>query len=231
MIEFVVGPLFFREWNCKPSSAANVILLQRYHKEGLNNVKPADRIVLSSSFNVSKKDFLNVHTLSVLYSSQDKKNRCLVLATLDREDEEPYYAWAWKAANHPSVPGEDTKVTVLRFVDYDVILFSKPPYVRAGKSKLCMSNFWNCSVGKILKCGHESWVSRTFMWCWPLRCKNWKRNVYVSAKISYSLTIQMKALLFGAESLCWQLRLDYTLNNSPITWDYFNRAEYRQRQS
>lgn len=38
-----------------------------------------------------------------------------MLASLDREDEEPYYAWAWKAANHPSVPGEDTKVNVLRF--------------------------------------------------------------------------------------------------------------------
>ena len=67
-----------------------------------------------------------MYTLSVLYSSQNKKNRCLVLATLDREDEEPYYAWAWKAANHPSVPGEDTKVTVLRFVDYDVTLYTQP---------------------------------------------------------------------------------------------------------
>ena len=48
-------------------------------------------------------------------SSHNKKNRCLVLASLDREDEEPYYAWAWKSANHPSVPGEDTKLTVMRF--------------------------------------------------------------------------------------------------------------------
>lgn len=38
-----------------------------------------------------------------------------MLASLDREDEEPYYAWAWKSANHPSVPGEDTKLTVMRF--------------------------------------------------------------------------------------------------------------------
>jgi len=50
----------------------------------------------------------------VLKCAQKKKNRCLVLASLDREDEEPNYAWAWKAANHPSVPGEDTKVTVLK---------------------------------------------------------------------------------------------------------------------
>ncbi|XP_068705662.1 uncharacterized protein [Montipora foliosa] len=50
----------------------------------------------------------------VLKCSLEKKNRCFVLASLDREDEEPYYAWTWKAANHPSVPGDDTKVTVLR---------------------------------------------------------------------------------------------------------------------
>lgn len=50
----------------------------------------------------------------VLKCSHNKKNRCLVLASLDREDEEPYYAWAWKSANHPSVPGEDTKLTVMR---------------------------------------------------------------------------------------------------------------------
>ncbi|KAJ7380920.1 hypothetical protein OS493_004505 [Desmophyllum pertusum] len=50
----------------------------------------------------------------VLKCSQKKKNRCLVLASLDREDEEPYYAWAWKGSNHPSVPGEDTKITVMR---------------------------------------------------------------------------------------------------------------------
>lgn len=45
-----------------------------------------------------------------------------MLASLDREDEEPYYAWAWKSANHPSVPGEDTKLTVMRFAK---TLFSK----------------------------------------------------------------------------------------------------------
>lgn len=44
-----------------------------------------------------------------------------MLASLDREDEEPYYAWAWKGSNHPSVPGEDTKITVMRFVKFDVI--------------------------------------------------------------------------------------------------------------
>ena len=59
---------------------------------------------------------LLIFTFSDLYSSLEKKNRCFVLASLDREDEEPYYAWTWKAANHPSVPGDDTKVTVLRFV-------------------------------------------------------------------------------------------------------------------
>ncbi|KAL9979092.1 hypothetical protein ACROYT_G016697 [Oculina patagonica] len=50
----------------------------------------------------------------LLKCSQKKKNRCAVLASLDREDEEPYYAWAWKGSNHPSVPGEDTKLTVMR---------------------------------------------------------------------------------------------------------------------
>ncbi|XP_029211921.2 uncharacterized protein LOC114975839 isoform X2 [Acropora millepora] len=50
----------------------------------------------------------------VLKCSLEKKNRCFVIASLDREDEQPYYAWVWKAANHPSVPGEDSKVTVLK---------------------------------------------------------------------------------------------------------------------
>ncbi|XP_020614176.1 trichohyalin-like [Orbicella faveolata] len=50
----------------------------------------------------------------LLKCSQKKKNRCVVLASLDREDEEPCYAWAWKGSSHPSVPGEDTKVTVMR---------------------------------------------------------------------------------------------------------------------
>lgn len=58
----------------------------------------------------------------VFNSSQKKKNRCAVLASLDREDEEPYYAWAWKGSNHPSVPGEDTKLTVMRLVMCDVNL-------------------------------------------------------------------------------------------------------------
>lgn len=50
----------------------------------------------------------------VLKCYQKKKHRCVVLASLDREDEEPYYAWAWKAGTHPSVPGEDNKLTVMR---------------------------------------------------------------------------------------------------------------------
>ena len=56
-----------------------------------------------------------ISKLNFFCSSHNKKNRCLVLASLDREDEEPYYTWAWKSANHPSVPGEDTKLTVMRF--------------------------------------------------------------------------------------------------------------------
>lgn len=60
--------------------------------------------------------------LSSFYSSQKKKNRCVVLASLDREDEEPCYAWAWKGSSHPSVPGEDTKVTVMRLVSFHVTI-------------------------------------------------------------------------------------------------------------
>ena len=66
--------------------------------------------------------------LFLLNSSQKKKNRCAVLASLDREDEEPYYAWAWKGSNHPSVPGEDTKLTLMRWVVCDV-------------TKICISIF------------------------------------------------------------------------------------------
>lgn len=50
----------------------------------------------------------------VLKCYQKKKHRCVVLATLDREDEEPYYACAWKGSTHPSVPGEDNKLNVMR---------------------------------------------------------------------------------------------------------------------
>ncbi|RMX50412.1 hypothetical protein pdam_00010420 [Pocillopora damicornis] len=50
----------------------------------------------------------------VLKCYQKKKHRCVVLATLDREDEEPYHACAWKGGTHPSVPGEDNKLNVLR---------------------------------------------------------------------------------------------------------------------
>lgn len=60
--------------------------------------------------------------LSPFCSSQKKKNRCVVLASLDREDEEPCYAWAWKGSSHPSVPGEDTKVTVMRLVLFRAII-------------------------------------------------------------------------------------------------------------
>ena len=60
--------------------------------------------------------------LSPFYSSQKKKNRCLVLASLDREDEEPCYAWAWKGSSHPSVPGDDTKATVMRLALFQVII-------------------------------------------------------------------------------------------------------------
>ena len=60
--------------------------------------------------------------LSTFHSSQKKKNRCAVLASLDREGEEPYYAWAWKGASHPSVPGEDTKLTVMRLVVYGITI-------------------------------------------------------------------------------------------------------------
>lgn len=45
-----------------------------------------------------------------------------MLASLDREDEEPCYAWAWKGSSHPSVPGEDTKVTVMRLVLFRAII-------------------------------------------------------------------------------------------------------------
>lgn len=61
--------------------------------------------------------------LSPFCSSQKKKNRCLVLASLEREDEEPCYAWAWKGSSHPSVPGEDTKATVMRLVFFQIWLF------------------------------------------------------------------------------------------------------------
>ena len=60
--------------------------------------------------------------LSPFYSSQKKKNRCFVLASLDREDEEPCYAWAWKGSSHPSVPGDDTKATVMRLALFQVII-------------------------------------------------------------------------------------------------------------
>ena len=49
-----------------------------------------------------------------IHSYQKKKHRCVVLATLDREDEEPYHACAWKGGTHPSVPGEDNKLNVMR---------------------------------------------------------------------------------------------------------------------
>ena len=56
--------------------------------------------------------------LSSFCSSHKKKNRCMVLASLDREDEEPCYACAWKGSSHPSVPGEDTKLTVMRLESF-----------------------------------------------------------------------------------------------------------------
>ena len=81
--------------------------------------------------------------LSWFCSSHKKKNRCVVLASLDREDEEPCYAWAWKGSSHPSVPGEDTKVTVMRFVLFCFYRFS----LKFNLVRHHVWNLWNSKRG------------------------------------------------------------------------------------